>query len=76
VTTMGARPQPQVGQSTADMVNGQQSRGSRFNDSRSIDELMRLIEGGGDMSKASPAKKRTTRGNPRRRGGATVGAAA
>lgn len=76
VTTMGARPQPQVGQSTADMVNGQQSRGSRFNDSRSIDELMRFIEGGGDMSKASPAKKRTTRGNPRRRGGATVGAAA
>jgi len=76
VTTMGARPQPQVGQSTADLVNGQQTRGSRFNDSRSIEELMRFIEGGGDMSKASPAKKRTTRGNPRRRGGATIGAAA
>lgn len=76
VTTMGARPHPQVGQSTSDMVSGQQSRTSRFNDSRSIDELMKFIEGGGDMSKTSPAKKRTTRGNPRRRGGATVGAAA
>lgn len=76
VTTMGARPQPQVGQSTADMVNGQASRASRFNDSRSIDELMRFIEGGGDMSKPSHAKKRTARGNPRRRGGATIGAVA
>ena len=77
VATLGARPQPQVGQSTADMVHGQQSqRGSRFNDSRSIDELMRFIEGGGDMSKASPAKKRTTHGHPRRRGAGTMGAAA
>lgn len=76
VTTMGARPQPQVGLSTSDMTNGQQPRPSRFNDSRSIDELMRFIEGGGDMSKTAPAKKRSARGNPRRRGGATVGAAA
>lgn len=76
VTTMGARPQPQVGQSTADMINGHESRGSRFNDSRSIDELMRFIEGGGDISKPKPTKKRSTRGNPRRRGGSTVGAAA
>jgi len=73
VTTMGARPQPQVGQSTADMVNGHDS-GSRAFDSRSIDELMRFIEGGADRSKATTSKKRATRGNPRRRGGgAAVG---
>lgn len=76
LTTMGARPQSQVGQSTADMVNGQQPRASRFNDSRRIDDLIRFIEGGGDMSKTPPPKKRSTRGNPQRRGGATVGAAA
>ena len=76
VTTLGPRPQPHVGQFTAELVNGQQARGSRFNDSRSIDELMKFIEGGGDISKASPTKKRTARGNPRRRGGGAVGAAA
>ena len=76
VSTMGARPLPQVGQTSADMVTGSQTRGSRFNDSRSIDELIKFIEGGGDMSKASPAKKRATRGNPRRRGGGAVGAVA
>ena len=77
VTTLGARPQPQVGQSTSDMVNGHhQARGSIFDDSRSIDELMKFIEGGGDMSKASSGKKRSTRGTGRRRGRGTVGAAA
>ena len=76
ISTMGARPLPQVGQTSADLVNGQQTRGTRFNDSRSIDELIKYIEGGGDMSKASPAKKRTTRGNPRRRAGGAVGAVA
>jgi len=76
VTTMGARPQPQVGQSTADMVNGHDSNSRAF-DSRSIDELMRFIEGSADQSKASTSKKRATRGNPRRRGGgAAVGSAA
>lgn len=76
VTTMGARPQPQVGQPTSDIVNGQPARGSRFHDSRSIDELIRFIEGGGDMTKISPAKKRSTRSNPKRHGGGAVGAAA
>lgn len=75
VTTMGARPQPQVGQSTAELVNGHDS-GSRAFDSRSIDELMRFIEGGADHSKSSATKKRATRGNPRHRGrGAAVGSA-
>ena len=76
VTSLGARPQPQVGQSTAEMVNGRDARGARGLDSRSIDELMKFIEGGGDMSKATPSKKRSTRGNPKRRGGGVVGAAA
>lgn len=78
VSTMGARPQPQVGQSTADMVNGHESQHShRAFDSRSIDELIRFIEGSGDMSRSQTTKKRTTRGNPRRRGGeAAVGATA
>ena len=77
VTTLGPRPQPQVGQSTTDMVNGHQSHNSsRAFDSRSIDELMRFIEGGGDISKSQNSKKRTSRGNPRRRGGRTATAAA
>ena len=78
VSTMGARPQPQVGQSTADMVNGHDPQHSnRAFDSRSIDELMRFIEGGGDMSKSQTKQKRATRGNPRRRGrGSAVGATA
>ena len=76
VTTLGPRPQPQVGQSTTDMVNGHQSHNSsRAFDSRSIDELMRFIEGGGDISKSQNSKKRTSRGNPRRRGGRTATAA-
>ncbi|KAL6713394.1 Intracellular distribution of mitochondria [Lecanora helva] len=66
-------PLPQAGQTSADLASGdsggaQATRNSRFNDSRSIDELIKFIEGGGDMSKTSPAKKRTTRGNPKRRG--------
>ena len=76
-TTMGARPQPQVGQSRADMVNGHDSNTRAF-DSRSIDELMRFIEGGADHSKNLSPKKSAARGNPRRRGGArtAVGAPA
>ena len=74
VTTMGARPQPLVGQSSSDMAGGRDinSRTSNSFDSRSIDELVKIIEGGGDISKSSAGKKRTTRGNPKRRGGAGV----
>ena len=76
VTNLGARPQPQVGQSTTSLVNGTEPHSSRFNDSRSIEELMKFIEGGSEAHKTSPAKKRNARENPRRRGGATVGAKA
>ena len=74
VTTMGARPQPQVGQSNLDAASGRDigARSSNSFDSRSIDELVKIIEGGGDISKSSTGKKRTTRGNPKRRGGAGV----
>ena len=74
VTTMEARPQPQVGQSNLDMASGRVtgSMSSNSFDSRSIDELVKIIEGGGDISKSSTGKKLTTRSNPKRRGGAGV----
>ena len=62
--TMGTRPQPQVGQSPAVLVNGRDSPPSMAFDSRSIDELMKYIEGG-ETSKKAPPKKRIT---PRHRG--------
>lgn len=65
--TLGTRPQPQVGQSPADVVNGRDARSSRGLDSRSIDELMSFIEGGGDTSKKTPTKKRMGRNGPRTR---------
>ncbi|KAI9836726.1 MAG: Intracellular distribution of mitochondria [Sclerophora amabilis] len=74
--TLGTRPQPQVGQSSTDSTNGADPRNSIDLDSRSIDELMRFIEGGGDTSKRSSPKKRHGRSNPKRRGGAPVGAVA
>lgn len=76
--TLGTRPQPQVGQSSGDITNGgtNGSRGLEARnglDSRSIDELIRFIEGGGDTSRSTPSKKRNTPSNPKRRGGAKVG---
>lgn len=65
--TLGTRPQPQVGQSPTDVVNGRDARSSRGLDSRSIDELMSFIEGGGDTSKKTPTKKRMGRNGPRTR---------
>ena len=38
-------------------------------DARSLDELIRFIEGGPEASKRSPGKKRAQRGHPKRRGG-------
>lgn len=70
--TMGTRALPAVGQSPVDLVNGHDP-GTRGLDSRSIDELMRFIEGGGDASRTPPSKKRSARGNPKRRGGVKVG---
>ena len=65
--TLGTRPPPQVGQSSAEVVNGRDARNSRGLDSRSIDELMTFIEGGGDASKKTPTKKRMGRNGPRAR---------
>ena len=63
--TMGTRPPPQVGQSPADVVNSRDARSSKGLDSRSIDELMSFIEGGGDPSMKTPTKKRMGRNGPR-----------
>ena len=71
--TLGMRPQPQVGQSSADAAVGRDSRSTLDMDSRSVDELMKFIEGGGDTMKRTPTKKRTTRSNPKRRGGGRLG---
>ena len=64
---VGTRPQPQVGQSTADLAGVRRDRApSSSMDSRSVDELIKYIEGGGD----SPARRRPTKKNPKRREGA------
>lgn len=62
--TLGTRPQPQVGQSASEAVNGRGARSTVALDSRSVDELLRYIEGG-DGAKQTTPKKRTT--NPKRR---------
>ncbi len=74
--TLGTRPQRQVGQSSEDAASGMDQRSNIGLDPRSIDELMRFIEGGGDTTKRSTPKKRTTRNHPKRRGGGAIGAAA
>jgi len=75
VTNLDAHPQHQAGQSQSDLLPTRDPRAGGL-DSRSIDELMKFIEGGGDLTKSPSGKKRTSRGNPRRRGGAAVGSAA
>ncbi|KAL9099404.1 MAG: hypothetical protein Q9163_005089 [Psora crenata] len=60
-THLGARPQPQAGQAPANMVGGADSTSASGFDSRSIDELLKFIEGGGDMSRSASSKKRTAR---------------
>lgn len=63
--TLGTRPQPQIGQSSADLVNGRDNRGGRGLDPRSIDELLRFIEGGGDVGKKPPKQQQNTTRNRR-----------
>lgn len=65
LTTRGTlRPQPQIGQTSAE-ANGCETRsGSNQFDQRSIEELLKYIEGGDSPKKSTP-KKRTT--NPKRR---------
>ena len=68
--SMRTRPQPQVGQSPAEAAGVRRDRApSAGMDSRSVDELLKFIEGGGDSTKRrGPTKK-----NPKRRGGAGGG---
>ncbi|KAK2882565.1 Intracellular distribution of mitochondria [Arthroderma sp. PD_2] len=64
-SSLGTQPQPQVGQTTSEMVAGVDGHANSSLDSRSIDELLKFIEGG-DAARSKP-KKRTTR-NPKLRG--------
>ncbi len=67
ITLGRTRPQPQVGQ-TAEATSGRDPR--KGLDSRSIDELLKFIEG--NDQKSSTPKKRPGRSNPKRRGGAST----
>jgi protein TIF31 len=70
VTLGQTQPPPQVGQ-TAEVTSGRDPRNVMGLDSRSIDELLKFIEG--SEQKKAP-KKRPAHSNPKRRGGAAVGA--
>lgn len=59
---MGARPQPQVGQSVSEAVNPGRANVNGGVDSRSVDELLKYING----ENKTPKKKQT---NPKRRQG-------
>lgn len=68
VTLGQTHPQPQVGQ-TAEATSGRDPRNNMGIDSRSIDELLKFIEG---SENKTSTKKRPGRNNPKRRGGAVV----
>lgn len=61
--SLGTKPQPQVGQS-AQEANGTEPK----IDSRSIDELLKFIEGGESSTPGSKQKKRAAANNPKLRG--------
>lgn len=66
VTLGQTHPQPQVGQ-TAEATSGRDPRNAMGLDSRSIDELLKFIEG--NDAKTKTPKKRPGHSNPKRRGG-------
>lgn len=66
VSSLGTVVQPQVGQS-ASQANGNAPAGSGM-DSRSIDELLKFIEGGDAGASRSKQKKRAAASNPKLRG--------
>ncbi|KAE8451260.1 Intracellular distribution of mitochondria [Mollisiaceae sp. DMI_Dod_QoI] len=68
VTLSQTHPQPQVGQ-TSEAASGRDPRNTMGLDSRSIDELLKFIEG--NESTKTP-KKRPGRSNPKRRGGSSA----
>ena len=64
--SMSTHPQPLVGQSPAEVTGARRDRApSGVMDSRSVDELIKFIEGGSD----SPKRRGPARKNPKRRGG-------
>ncbi|KAG8534189.1 uncharacterized protein KY384_001033 [Bacidia gigantensis] len=65
-------PQPQIGQAQNALTNSNEIGNTSRLDPRSIEELMKYIEGGGEVSK-TPARKRVGRLKPRQTGGARVG---
>jgi protein TIF31 len=69
VTLGQTHPQPQVGQTT-EAASGRDPRNSMGLDSRSIDELLKFIEG--TDAKTKTPKKRPGHNNPKRRGGSTA----
>lgn len=74
VTLGHSQPQPPMGQATQAAPSRDSRNAVNGLDSRSIDELIKFIEGG--ETKSSSSKKRPARGNPKRRGAAAVGAKA
>ena len=72
--TLGTRPQPQVGQSSADVVAmGRDARAPMGLDPRSVDELISFIEGGGDSTVRVQGREKRGGRNPKRRGGGLLG---
>ncbi|KAK2742378.1 Intracellular distribution of mitochondria [Onygenales sp. PD_40] len=65
--TLGTKPQPQVGQSVPAGANGANPNATGL-DSRSIDELLKFIEGGESSTPRSKQKKRAATSNPKLRG--------
>ncbi|KAI9736602.1 MAG: Intracellular distribution of mitochondria [Cirrosporium novae-zelandiae] len=63
--TLGTKPQPQVGQTANGSTKGDGKGGKRM-DSRSIDELLKFIEGDSGSTR-STKQKRPTPTNPKRR---------
>ncbi|KAK6542209.1 Intracellular distribution of mitochondria [Orbilia ellipsospora] len=66
--TLGTKPQPSLGFSSVDSIKPDDALSRDGIDSRSIDDLMRYIEGT-DTKKTTGPKKQPGRANPKRRGG-------
>ena len=66
--TLGTRVQPQVGQSISQTQTAGTDAANPTLDSRSVDELLKFIEGGDSSTSRSKQKKRTAASNPKLRG--------
>lgn len=65
--SLGTKVQPQVGQSTAEVAAPAEASNASM-DSRSIDELLKFIEGGDTSSSRTKQKQRAAASNPKLRG--------